>query len=130
MSSGNASHARYPPIYIVRVIAITIGVGLASAASYAQSPSPWACNVPLLPVAGTRIVNVSSEPQLQAAMGNLQAGDTVLIADGTYRLSSTLYINGKDNVTIRGTSGCDGVALVGLGMDNASYGTVGIRYLE
>jgi hypothetical protein len=29
-------------------------------------------NAPQLPITGTRILNVSTEPQLQAAMGNLQ----------------------------------------------------------
>ncbi len=79
-----------------------------------------ACNAPALPLAGTRVVNVATEPALQAAMNNLQPGDTVLIADGTYNLASSLYINGKDNVTIRGTSGCTGVVLAGKGMDTSS----------
>src|SRR5262249_27426216 len=83
-----------------------------------------ACNAVTLPTTGTRIVNVSTEPQLQTAMGNLQAGDTIVIANGTYNLTSTLYINGKDNVTIRGNSGCDNVVLVGKGMNNSSFGNV------
>jgi hypothetical protein len=57
-------------------------------------------------------------------MGNLQAGDTIVLANGTYNLTSTLYVNGVDNVTIRGNSGCDQVVLVGRGMDNANYGSV------
>jgi hypothetical protein len=75
-------------------------------------------------MAGTRIVSVSSVSQLQSAMGNLQAGDTIVLANGTYNLTSTLYVNGRDNVTIRGNSGCDQVVLVGRGMDNPSYGSV------
>lgn len=86
--------------------------------------SDSACNATTLPVTGTRIVNVSTEPQLQTAMGNLQAGDTILIANGTYNLTSTLYINGKNNVTIRGNSGCDNVILVGKGMDTSNFGNV------
>jgi hypothetical protein len=73
---------------------------------------------------GTRVVNVATETHLQDAMGNLQVGDTIVLANGTYNLSSTLYINGIDNVTIRGISGCDNVVLVGHGMDNANYGSV------
>ena len=57
-------------------------------------------------------------------MGNLQNGDTILLANGTYNLSSTLYINGRQNITIRGTNGSTNVVLVGKGMDNASYGNV------
>lgn len=79
-------------------------------------------NAPTLPMTGTRIVNVSTEPQLQTAIGNLQAGDTIVIADGTYNLTSTLYINGKNNVTIRGNSGSANVVLAGNGMDNANFG--------
>jgi hypothetical protein len=86
--------------------------------------APAACNAPQLPISGTRIVNVSTEPQLQAAMGSLQSGDTIVLANGTYNLTSTLWINGKNNVTIRGTSGCDAVVLVGKGMDNPNYGSV------
>ena len=83
-----------------------------------------ACNAPPLQLTGTRIVNVSTESQLQSAVANAQTGDTVVLADGTYNLTSTLYLNGKNNVTIRGNSGCDGVILVGKGMDNANYGSV------
>jgi hypothetical protein len=81
-------------------------------------------NAPQLPITGVRIVNVSTEPQLQTAMGNLQSGDTILLANGTYNLTGTLYINGRQNVTIRGTNGSTNVVLVGKGMDNASYGNV------
>jgi hypothetical protein len=48
-------------------------------------------DAPPLPIAGTRVVNVSTEPQLQSAMGNLQHGDTILLANGTYNLTSSLY---------------------------------------
>src|SRR5438477_6344497 len=81
-------------------------------------------NAPPLPITGTRIVNVSTEPQLQAAMNNLQHGDTVLLADGTYALTSSLYVNGRNNVTIRGTAGSTNVILAGRGMDNSNYGAV------
>ena len=90
----------------------------------AATPLGAACNAPQLPITGTRILNVSTEAQLQTAINNLQAGDTLLLADGTYNLTSSLYINGKDNVTLRGTSGCDNVVLAGKGMDNANYGNV------
>jgi len=82
------------------------------------------CNAPTLPLTGTRIVHVSTEPQLQSAVANVQAGDTIVIAPGAYALTSTLYLNGKPNVTIRGDDGCDAVVLSGKGMDNPSYGNV------
>ena len=89
-------------------------------AALAASPG----NAPQLPITGTRIVNVSSQSQLQSAMGNLQHGDTLLLANGTYNLSSSLYINGRNNVTIRGTNGSTNVVLVGKGMDNSNHGGV------
>lgn len=79
---------------------------------------------PTLAMAGTRVVNVATAAQLQSAMGNLQAGDTIVLANGTYNLTSTLYVNGRDNVTIRGNAGCDQVVLAGRGMDNADCGSV------
>jgi hypothetical protein len=90
--------------------------------SRAATPTPG--NAPPLPLTGVRIVNVATEPQLQTAMGNLQNGDTILLADGTYNLTSSLYINGHNNVTIRGAAGSTNVALIGKGMDNTNYGNV------
>ncbi|MBI5385530.1 MAG: hypothetical protein HZA90_12695 [Verrucomicrobia bacterium] len=83
-----------------------------------------ACEAPPLPLTGTRLVPVATEPQLQAAMGSLRHGDTILLADGTYVLTSSLYVNGRNNVTLRGAAGCTNVVLAGRGMDNASHGGV------
>jgi len=91
-----------------------------STAVNAASPG----NAPPLPLTGTRIVNVATEPQLQTAMGNLQNGDTILLTNGTYNLTSSLYVNGRNNVTIRGAAGCTNVILVGLGINNSNYGNV------
>ncbi len=77
-----------------------------------------------LPLTGERIVNVASEAQLQDAMDDLRPGDTLLLANGVYNLTRSLYINGRDNVTVRGASGCSDVVLAGKGMDNPSYGNV------
>ena len=88
----------------------------------AKGASPG--NAPPLPITGTRIVSVSTEAQLRTAMGNLQSDDTLLLADGTYNLTSTLYINGRNNVTIRGTAGSTNVVLAGKGMDNSNYSSV------
>jgi hypothetical protein len=88
----------------------------------ANAASPG--NAPPLPITGSRIVNVTSEAQLQTAMGSLQTGDTILLADGTYNLTSTLYVKGRNDVTIRGMAGSTNVVLVGKGMDNSNYGNV------
>jgi hypothetical protein len=77
---------------------------------------------PALPLTGTRIVNVSTEPQLRTALANLRSGDTILLATGTYQLTANLTINGKNNVTIRGESGSTNVVLLGKGMDNSNHG--------
>lgn len=77
-----------------------------------------------LPLTGARTVTVATEPQLQNAIDNLRPGDTLLLASGTYNLTRSLYINCKDDVTIRGNSGCSDVVLAGKGMDNPSYGDV------
>src|SRR6185295_12447669 len=90
----------------------------------ANAASPG--DAPPLPITGARIVNVASEPQLQSAMGNLQNGDTLLLADGTYNLTASLYINGRHNITIRGNAGSTNVILAGQGMDNSGGVPFGI----
>lgn len=70
---------------------------------------------------GAKIVEVDSEPALQLAMSNLQDNTVLLLAPGEYRLTSTLWINGRDDITIRGDSTrCDAVVLIGRGMENAT----------
>src|SRR6266705_2992183 len=101
-----------------KFVLTTIFVG--QVVAFGASPG----DAPQLPVTGTRIVNVSTEAQLQSAMGNLQNGDTILLANGTYNLTSSLYINGRNNVTIRGTAGSTNVVLAGQGIDNSNYGAV------
>jgi hypothetical protein len=80
---------------------------------------------PALAAATGTIVNVSTETALQSAIENLQSNTTILIAPGTYYLSSQLHIHDVDNVSIRGASGNrNDVVLVGRGMTNASFGSV------
>jgi hypothetical protein len=92
-------------------------MGSAAAGAFPRTAPP-------LPMSGARIINISTEPQLQNAMSGLQSGDTLLLANGLYNLTSTLYINGRNNVTIRGAAGSTNVVLVGKGMDNSNYGNV------
>ncbi|HEV8541212.1 MAG TPA: hypothetical protein VGR78_02360 [Verrucomicrobiae bacterium] len=79
-------------------------------------------DAPPLPLTGKRIVKVSIEPQLQAAIADLQNGDTILLADGVYDLTSSLFVNGKNDITIRGSAGSTNVILAGKGMDNPNFG--------
>jgi hypothetical protein len=77
-----------------------------------------------LPLTGDRIVRVATEPDLQAAMADLRHGDTVLLADGSYALTASLYVNNRHNVTIRAASGSSNVVLRARGMDNPNHGGV------
>ena len=71
---------------------------------------------------GKAVVRVSSEAELQSAIGNLSPNTVILLAPGTYNLTNTLYIQ-QNNITLRGDSNrCDAVVLQGLGMDNAAGG--------
>jgi hypothetical protein len=72
---------------------------------------------PLPPLAGA-VVTVSTVQQLQNAVASLSSNTTVMIAPGTYNLTSPLYINGTfTDVAIRGATGNrDDVVLVGKGM--------------
>jgi hypothetical protein len=111
-------------VFIMLIGALSVGIWVGPKVALGQSTGSPCIAAPTLAMAGTRIVNVATEAQLQSAMGNLKAGDTIVLANGTYNLTSTLYVNGDDNITIRGNSGCDQVVLVGHGMDNANYGSV------
>ena len=52
------------------------------------------------------VVNVPTEPQLQAAVAALESNTTMLLAPGTCTLTSTLYVNGTfTNVAFRGSYG-------------------------
>jgi hypothetical protein len=82
-----------------------------------------AVDPPTLPLTGDRIVEVTTEAELQSAMGDLRHGDTVLLADGTYDLTASLFVNRRNNVTIRGASGSSAV-LRARGMDNPNHGGV------
>ena len=70
-----------------------------------------------LPVTGTP-VHVSTVQQLQNAVAGIASNTTILIAPGTYNLTSTLYVNGTFvDVAIRGATGNrDDVVIVGKGM--------------
>jgi hypothetical protein len=81
---------------------------------------------PPLPVPTGSVVNVATEAQLQAAVQQIKSNTTIVIAPGTYVLSSALSIHGSyTNVGIRGaTDNADDVVLIGPGMAQANYGAV------
>ncbi len=75
-------------------------------------------SAPPLPAPSGSVVTVSTVAALQAAVASLTSNRTIVIAPGTYQLTSTLFINGTfGNVTIRGaTNNRDDVVIVGRGM--------------
>jgi hypothetical protein len=95
--------------------------------------------LPLPPSNPTSTVNVSNVSQLISAINNLQSGQTISLAAGTYNLSGVtdaLYIpEGINNWTIRGATGNrNDVVIRGAGMGgavrfgfwiaNSPYGTI------
>src|SRR5262245_58264265 len=54
-----------------------------------------ACNAPALPITGARILHVCSDAQPERAISNAATGDTIVLVDGAYALTSTLYLNGR-----------------------------------
>ncbi len=75
-------------------------------------------SAPPLPAPSGSVVTVSTTAALQAAVTSLTSNRTIVIAPGTYHLTSTLWINGSvANATIRGaTNNRDDVVIVGRGM--------------
>jgi hypothetical protein len=95
-----------------------LGVAAAVAASGMRMQAMSPDSAPALPAPSGTLVNVSTVAQLQSAVSSVTSNKTIVIAPGTYHLTSTLYLNGSlANVTIRGaTNNRDDVVLVGKGM--------------
>jgi Right handed beta helix region len=98
-------------------------------AAIGSAPLAWSASVdvvPPLPAPTGTIVNVSTEAQLQQAVAAIRSNTTIVLAPGTYTLTSTLWFNGAfTNIGIRGaTSNRNDVVLVGRGMANSNYGSV------
>jgi hypothetical protein len=58
-----------------------------------------------LPERNGEAIQVRNSQELQQAVLKAGSGDTILLADGTYRLESSLWIENKENLTIKGVSG-------------------------
>ncbi len=67
-------------------------------------PDPPAVGCPALPAPTGRVVEVGDVAALAAAVSGALSGDTISIADGSYSITSDLWISAS-GVTLRGKSG-------------------------
>jgi len=113
-------------VYLRALLTGLVVLGILRSAAGAPPALTRACDAPPLPPPAGNVVSVSTEGALRNAISSLTSNTTVLVAPGTYNLTSTLSIkNGVQNVAIRGsTNSCDDVVLVGRGMSNSNYGSV------
>jgi hypothetical protein len=83
----------------------------------------WLPKAPALPAPKGQIIRVQTTEQLVRSVELLQNGQTLLVADGEYRLPRVLVLAGKTNVVIRGASGDPAnVVLCGKGWDAEGSG--------
>jgi hypothetical protein len=57
-----------------------------------------------LPERSGEAIHVRDSQELQQALAEAGSGDTILLEDGAYRLESSLWIENKENLTIKGAS--------------------------
>jgi hypothetical protein len=99
------------------LLTLLAGVAFAAAPALAGRPN-WMPSAPPLPIEG-RVVEVRTVRQLRDAVTGARNGDTIMIADGVYRLDGFLELAGRTGVTIRGASGDTAkVELRGIGWDD------------
>ncbi len=111
-------------LHIFRVLLLLIVTIAGANPAHAQNNAGIECiAAPQLPTPGDSI-RVSNDQELRWAIGNIVDNTTIVIAPGTYNLTTTISIT-ADNVTIRGErNDCNSVQLVGPGMRNQDYGDV------
>lgn len=75
----------------------------------------------LLPDRRGQIIQVSTTDELQQALSDVKPHETILVADGVYRLKQPLMVENKAHFTLRGASGdAAKVVLKGGGWEGAS----------
>ena len=106
-----------------RLSVVTGGLVASLVTSLSAGPATPA---PALPAPSGVVIDVSTPAQLENAVASIASNTTIMIAPGTYPISSTLYINGSfTNVAVRGATGNrDDVVIVGKGMTAAGDGGV------
>src|SRR5829696_3333816 len=82
------------PLAFARRAAVVTAAVAALAATPTLALASWPATPPALPAPSGRVVNVSTEAQLQAAVSSIASGTTIVVAPGTYNLTNTLYFKG------------------------------------
>jgi len=73
-----------------------------------------------LPERNGEAIHVRNSQELQQALVKAGSGDTILLEDGTYKMESSLWIENKENLTIKGASEDPAkVILMGGGWDGS-----------
>jgi hypothetical protein len=92
-----------------------------------------------LPERNGEAIHIRDSQELQQALAEAGSGDTILLEDGTYKMESSLWIENKENLTIKGASEDPAkVILMGGGWDGGDpkdvvvirgSGNIAIAYL-
>lgn len=83
-----------------------------------ESWLPWLPKAPKLPPPQGRVVNVADVDGFRKAVTGAKDGDTIVLADGTYRCVPYVWMRDKKHITIRSASGDPAkVKLTGKGWD-------------
>jgi hypothetical protein len=94
-------------------LAANFSSSFTTAAASTTQPFPNNQPAPSLPAPTGTVINVSTVSQLESAVTNLQSGQTIMIAPGTYDLTGTLYVpQGLTNIAIRGATGNAGDVVI------------------
>lgn len=100
-----------------------VGAETQSAASLGPPIPSWFPRAPPLPPPKGNVIRVATVDALLAAVDRVRPGDTILLADGHYRLSRVLVLQQKNDIALRSASGDPTrVILSGRGWDSQAEG--------
>ena len=124
-------------LFLARVMAADVQPGARpalstspTAAGDAPPPSPvrqpippWVAQAPPLPPPQGEVLRVATAAELLAAVDRVGPADTILLADGHYKLPRVIVLQGKKDIAIRSASGDPlKVTLSGRGWDSQGQG--------
>src|SRR5262245_10179743 len=92
-------------------------------ATFAADLPSWPPQAPPLPASRGNVVRVATAEELLAAVERARNGDTILLADGQYKLPRVIVLDGKKDFALRSAAGDPGkVTLRGKGWDSGDKG--------